>query len=59
MKDIRFMYQPIIAKLQTRIDHASRDWVVTGSDRALHEYNMLIQEMTEIKETILKNEARA
>ncbi len=56
MKDIRFMYQPIITKLQSRIDTASRDWVETGSDRARLEYEMLVQEITEIKETILNSE---
>lgn len=52
----RRKYQPIIDKLGHRIDVACRDWVETGDPRALHEYDMLVQEMIEIKESIIKSE---
>ena len=53
---LRKRYKVIIQELQERIDVASRDWIEKGDDRALHEYNMLVQEMMEIKEAILESE---
>ena len=53
---LRKKYNHIIQQLQERIDVASRDWVEKGDDRALHEYNMLVQEMIEIKEAIITSE---
>ena len=56
MKDMRKRYQPIINALQARIDEASHDWVTKGDERALHEYNMLITEICEIKTAIKEHE---
>jgi len=53
---LRAKYQPIITKLQDRIDTASRDWVEKGDERALFEYKSLIEEITEIKEAIIESE---
>lgn len=53
---MREQYQPIINKLQKRIDTASRDWVTKGDQRARHEYDMLIEEIIEIKEAIIAYE---
>jgi len=55
-RNMRHIYQPIIKDLQSRIDAASRDWVERGDDRARHEYDMLVQEVMEIKEAIINAE---
>ena len=54
--NMRKVYNPIIQILQERIDQASRDWVEKGDDRALREYDLLIEEMIEIKEAIIASE---
>ena len=53
---LRTKYTPIIKQLQSRIDQASQDWVVNKDPRALHEYDMLVEEMIEIKESIINSE---
>ena len=55
---LRERYQPIIAKLSARIDNASREHVETGSIKKLWEYYMLIEEMKEIKNSIILSEEK-
>ena len=49
---MRERYQPIIAKLQDRIDAVSYAFVTTGAESYKDEYNALVFEMMEIKQAI-------
>ena len=53
---LRTKYHDILERLQDRIDIASRDWVEKADPRALMEYNMLVEEVVEIKEAIIRSE---
>ena len=56
MMNLRERYAPILMALQERIDAASKDYILTGSDTSLDEYNNLVFEMIEIKTTIKNSE---
>ena len=53
---LRKKYQPIIDKLQDRIDVVSHRWVTEQNTKDLWEYKQLVMEMEEIKEAIIASE---